>query len=197
MMRVLRSAVATVTLLLALAAVSTAWTSQPLSRSNFIQLASAGSLLSFVQPSAAVELPNGVSYTVIKEGKGPAPAKGELAAIRFAAYAGDIKIDDIFDSPEPYYTRIGGGGLIKGVEDTLPLMRLGDRWKMTIPVRGCCLSLCRCSFLSKASRDILYDTALTEAFAWCLTRHIGLVTGQTSVWGQRSPVLGRQAPNPG
>jgi FKBP-type peptidyl-prolyl cis-trans isomerase len=136
MMRVIRSAVTTATLLLALAAVSTtAWTSQPLSRSNFIQLASAGSLLSFVQPSAAVELPNGVSYTVIKEGKGPAPARGELAAIRFAAYAGDIKIDDIFDSPEPYYTRIGGGGLIKGVEETLPLMHLGDRWKMTIPVR--------------------------------------------------------------
>jgi hypothetical protein len=129
---------ATTTLLSALLmGLASAWTSQPLSRSNFIQVASAGTLLSFVPlPSNAVDLPNGVSYTVIKEGKGPAPDRGELAAIRFSAYAGDIKIDDIFDSPEPYYTRIGSGGLLKGVEETLPLMRLGDRWKMTIPVRA-------------------------------------------------------------
>lgn len=58
-------------------------------------------------------LPSGVSYTVIKKGDGPAPAIGELAAIRFRAYNGDIKIDDIFDTPEPLYTRVGSGGMIK------------------------------------------------------------------------------------
>ena len=82
-------------------------------------------------------LPNGVSYTVIKKGKGPKPERGELVALRFVAYNGgvnDLKIDDIFDSPEPYYTRIGSGALIKGVEETLPLMQLGDRWRLTIPV---------------------------------------------------------------
>jgi len=94
-----------------------------------------GGLVSFQTPAQAAEtLANGVSYTVIKSGDGPKPEKGELVAIRFAAYNGDIKIDDIFDTPEPYYTRLGSGGLIKGVEETLPLMRLGDRWKLTIPV---------------------------------------------------------------
>jgi FKBP-type peptidyl-prolyl cis-trans isomerase len=85
-------------------------------------------------------LPNGVTYTVSKRGDGPKPDMGELVAIRFAAYAGDLKIDDIFDSPEPYYTRIGSGPLIKGVEDALPFMRLGDRWVLTIPVRMICQS---------------------------------------------------------
>lgn len=80
-------------------------------------------------------LPNGVTYTVSKRGDGPKPDLGELVAIRFAAYAGDLKIDDIFGSPEPYYTRIGSGPLIKGVEDALPYMRVGDRWVLTIPVR--------------------------------------------------------------
>jgi hypothetical protein len=85
---------------------------------------------------AAVEtLPSGVTYEVLKKGDGPQPEIGELVAIRFAAYFGDRKIDDIFDTPEPYYTRLGSGGLLKGVETTLPLMRLGDRWKLTIPVR--------------------------------------------------------------
>jgi len=86
------------------------------------------------QPAWAGEkLPSGVVYEVVKEGKGIKPDVGELVAIRFAAYVGDRKIDDIFDTPEPYYTRVGSGGLLKGVESTLPLMKLGDRWKLTIP----------------------------------------------------------------
>ncbi len=89
----------------------------------------------------AETLPNGVTYEVKKKGDGPQPEIGELAAIRFAAYNGANKIDDIFETPEPYYTRIGSGGLLKGVEETLPLMRLGDRWKLTIPVSGCPFSL--------------------------------------------------------
>ena len=92
---------------------------------------SAGALPSFADET----LPNGVTYKVIKSGDGPKPEVGELVAIRFKAFAGEQKIDDIFDTPEPYYTRLGSGGLIKGVEATLPLMKLGDRWELTIPVR--------------------------------------------------------------
>jgi len=87
-----------------------------------------------VKPVWAVEkLNTGVSVEVVKEGKGAKPEIGQLVAIRFAAYADGRKIDDIFDTPEPYYTRLGSGGLLKGVESTLPLMTLGDRWKLTIP----------------------------------------------------------------
>lgn len=84
--------------------------------------------------STVVTLPSGVSYTVVKSGTGPAPSIGELAAIRFKAdVKGGNKIDDIFDTPEPYYTRVGSGGLLKGVEEVLPKMRVGDRWIITIP----------------------------------------------------------------
>ena len=99
----------------------------------------AGSVFFLNTPAPAfagdkVTLDNGVSYEVVKSGNGPKPEIGELVAIRFAAYNGDIKIDDIFDTAEPYYTRLGSGGLLKGVEQTLPLMRVGDRWVMSIPV---------------------------------------------------------------
>lgn len=87
-----------------------------------------------LKPGTVVNMPNGVTYTVIKSGTGPLGDRGELVAIRFSAYCGDIKLDDIFDTPEPYYTRVGSGGLLKGVEETIPLMHLGDRWKMVIPV---------------------------------------------------------------
>jgi len=76
---------------------------------------------------------SGVSISVTKSGKGPAPVKGELAAIRFSSAIGEMKIDNVFDTPEPYYTRVGSGGLIKGVEEVLPQMRVGDRWVLTIP----------------------------------------------------------------
>ena len=118
--------------------------STSVSRQSFLQKttsSAAGLVLSslLLQPQLAAAadktLDNGVSYKVLKSGNGAKPTIGDLVALRFAAYAGDIKIDDIFETPEPYYTRLGSGGLIKGVEETLPLMQLGDRWVLTIPVR--------------------------------------------------------------
>mmetsp|Transcript_326 Transcript_326/g.471 ORF Transcript_326/g.471 Transcript_326/m.471 type:complete len:199 (-) Transcript_326:126-722(-) len=88
------------------------------------------------QPAFAdetVALPSGVSYTITKSGDGPIPDVGELCAIRFKAFVGDTKIDDIFETAEPYYTRVGSGGMLKGVEEVIPKMRVGDRWVLTIP----------------------------------------------------------------
>jgi FKBP-type peptidyl-prolyl cis-trans isomerase len=114
--------------------------SEAVSRKAFVNSLIAGAIAvssttTGALPSLADEtLPNGVTYKVIKEGSGPKPEIGELVAIRFKAFCGEQKIDDIFDTPEPYYSRLGSGGLLQGVEQTLPLMRLGDRWELTIPV---------------------------------------------------------------
>ena len=116
---------------------STALAMKPSTRKTFVNSIIAGAIATSAGalPSFADEtLPNGVTYKVIKTGDGPKPEIGELIAIRFKAFCGDTKIDDIFDTPEPYYTRLGSGGLLKGVEETLPLMKLGDRWELTIPV---------------------------------------------------------------
>ena len=89
---------------------------ESVARKDFLQaggLAFASAMLFTPAAWADETLPNGVSYAVIKKGDGPAPAIGELAAIRFRAFNGDIKIDDIFDTPEPLYTRVGSGNMIK------------------------------------------------------------------------------------
>jgi hypothetical protein len=70
-------------------------------------------------------LPNGVTYVVNKVGSGPEPESGELVAIRFRAFCGDNKIDDIFETPEPYYTRVGSGGLIKVRKDYVYIYMYG------------------------------------------------------------------------
>lgn len=82
-----------------------------------------------------VVLPSGVSYVVTKAGDGPLPSIGELAAVRFKATVvqSGIVLDDCYDTPEAYYTRVGAGGLIKGVEEVIPKMRLGDRFMITVP----------------------------------------------------------------
>ncbi len=119
--------------------------SADVSRNNFLKQVAgatgAAALAGIMNPMAAyaeevVTPPSEVKYEVVKSGDGPQPKVGELAGIRFRAKVvqSGNKIDDIFDTPEPYYTRIGSGGLIKGVEEVLPKMRVGDRWIITVPV---------------------------------------------------------------
>ncbi len=79
--------------------------------------------------AAITSLPTGVTYEVIKAGPGPKPDLGELVAIRFAAYYGDRKIDDIYDTPEPYYT----------VSDTITLLNDGTKGQIMIEAVFRCL----------------------------------------------------------
>lgn len=88
-----------------------------LSRQDFLNSLAVAGAISLLPTQAMadeeVKLPSGVTYTIITKGTGPKPDIGELAGIRFRAFAGENKIDDIFDTPEPYYTRVGIGGLLK------------------------------------------------------------------------------------
>jgi len=161
-------------------------------------------VLSGLFPGAAfaaeeVTLPSGVKYIVKKQGNGPKPEIGELCAIRFAAFAGSNKIDDIFETPEPYYTRVGSGGLLKGVESTLPLMRVGDRWELTVPVSTCC------SYETFVGHHLLIGHSITGwdvNSTYCLvplTLHlefsiesISKQTGKPCFWPQGSSRFGRQ-----
>jgi len=120
--------------------------SAEISRDGFLkQIVGTAAALTLTSPVALpafaadeqVVLPSGVSYVVTKAGDGPTPTIGELAAIRFKATVvqSGIILDDCYDTPEAYYTRVGAGGLIKGVEEVLPKMRLGDRFLITVPTK--------------------------------------------------------------
>jgi len=99
-----------------------------------LTLTSTSVLPAFAEEEKVV-LPSGVTYVITKAGNGPSPKVGELAAVRFKAtvvQTGDV-LDDCFNTPEAYYTRVGAGGLIKGVEEVIPKMRSGDRFLITVP----------------------------------------------------------------
>jgi len=80
---------------------------------------------------------SGMSYTVLARGN-PAnvkPIAGDLVAVRFKGIVkatGQI-FDDILESPEAYYFRLGSGVTLPAVEEALLDMRTGDKWQLDVP----------------------------------------------------------------
>ncbi|KAJ1454094.1 hypothetical protein M885DRAFT_522229 [Pelagophyceae sp. CCMP2097] len=79
-------------------------------------------------------LPSGLKYKIVKEDKnGKVPKIGDLIAVRFrASYNGNV-FDDLFATEEPLYYRVGGGTLIKGIDEAINMMHLGDTWTLAVP----------------------------------------------------------------
>jgi peptidylprolyl isomerase len=89
--------------------------------------------LPMLKRAGAETLPSGIVYEVIEKGNGPVPQVGELAAIRFTGAYKDNVFDDLYKTKEPLYFRVGGNTLLKGIEEAVKVMKVGDRWKLTIP----------------------------------------------------------------
>merc|ERR1719478_1824595 len=73
--------------------------------------------------------------TVKKTGSGGQPAVGDLCAIRFkgtVTKTGQV-FDDIMESAEPYYFRIGSEKVLPGVEEAVKMMHTGDVWELAVP----------------------------------------------------------------
>ena len=77
---------------------------------------------------------SGLKYTIVKGGgKGERPIVGDLIAIRFKGSTEGRVFDDITKTDEPLYYRVGGGSLIKGIDEAVTLMHYGETWGLTIP----------------------------------------------------------------
>ncbi len=78
----------------------------------------------------------GVKYETLKQGTGPELKPGQKAAIH---YVGTLEDGKEFDStrskepPKPYEVSIGVSPLIKGWEEGIPGMKVGEVRKLTIP----------------------------------------------------------------
>ncbi|KAL1518923.1 hypothetical protein AB1Y20_003195 [Prymnesium parvum] len=112
-----------------------------LSRRDALVLAGAASWATAFQAAQAAEITTkagvAIPYTVLKSAPagGGSPKVGDLVAIRFkgAVKATGAVFDDILESPEPYYMRLGSLKVLPAVEEVLPYMKSGDKWQLTIP----------------------------------------------------------------
>ena len=96
----------------------------------------AAAFFGFAQPSCATTTASGLQYEVVKKGKGGGrPVVGDLIAIRFKASvkASGAVFDNILNNPEAYYTRVGSGNVLAGVEEAVKLMTSGDVFELVIP----------------------------------------------------------------
>eukprot|EP00596_Hydrurales_sp_CCMP1899_P010811 CAMPEP_0119051090 /NCGR_PEP_ID=MMETSP1177-20130426/72826_1 /TAXON_ID=2985 /ORGANISM="Ochromonas sp, Strain CCMP1899" /LENGTH=141 /DNA_ID=CAMNT_0007030181 /DNA_START=197 /DNA_END=622 /DNA_ORIENTATION=+ len=72
-----------------------------------------------------------IQYEVIEKGTGDQPKAGELVSIRFKASYKGKDFDNTFEAPQPYMFRAGVGLVVKGLDDAVINMHVGDRYKLT------------------------------------------------------------------
>lgn len=61
----------------------------------------------------ALDASNDLQLKVVTEGKGPAPQIGDLVGIRFKGSYNGVVFDNLFNSTEPYFYRVGSGSVLK------------------------------------------------------------------------------------
>ena len=71
---------------------------------------------------------------VIETGTGALASPGDTAVVDYTGWLLDgTRFDSSVDRGQPFEFVIGAGGVIKGWEEALVLMKVGDKWKVTIP----------------------------------------------------------------
>jgi FKBP-type peptidyl-prolyl cis-trans isomerase len=79
-----------------------------------------------------VTLPSGLQYSVIKEGTGAIPKKSDQVTVHYTGTLTDgKKFDSSVDRNEPATFPVTG--VIAGWVEALQLMKVGSKWKLTIP----------------------------------------------------------------
>ncbi len=81
-----------------------------------------------------VTTPSGLKYEVIVEGDGETPQKGQTVTVHYTGTLEDgTKFDSSRDRNQPFQFTIGVGQVIKGWDEGLSTMKVGDRRKLIIP----------------------------------------------------------------
>ena len=81
-----------------------------------------------------VVMPSGLKYLVIKSGTGAKPQAGQTCSVHYTGWlANGNKFDSSRDRNVPFEFQLGQGRVIKGWEEGVALMRIGDQRKYFIP----------------------------------------------------------------
>ena len=91
-------------------------------------------LLACSQSGDATTTPSGLKYEVLTSGSGAAAAPGKTAVVHYTGWLVDgTKFDSSVDRGKPFEFVVGQGGVIKGWDEAVGMMQIGDKWKLTIP----------------------------------------------------------------
>lgn len=77
---------------------------------------------------------SGLKYVVLNEGTGAAPKTGQTVVVHYTGTLEDgTKFDSSRDRGQPFSFKLGVGQVIKGWDEGLSTMKVGDRRQLTIP----------------------------------------------------------------
>jgi len=77
---------------------------------------------------------SGLSYIKLVDGTGAQPQQGNTVLVHYTGTLEDgTKFDSSRDRDRPFSFRVGVGQVIRGWDEALSLMHVGDRWQITIP----------------------------------------------------------------
>lgn len=82
----------------------------------------------------AITTDSGLKYVVLKEGTGATPKKGQTVVVHYTGTLEDgTKFDSSRDRGQPFSFKLGVGQVIKGWDEGLSTMKVGERRQLTIP----------------------------------------------------------------
>lgn len=88
----------------------------------------------FADDNKAVTTDSGLKYVVLNEGTGATPKTGQTVVVHYTGTLEDgTKFDSSRDRGQPFSFKLGAGQVIKGWDEGLSTMKVGDRRQLTIP----------------------------------------------------------------
>ncbi len=77
---------------------------------------------------------SGLEYQVLASGNGAAAKAGDTAVVHYTGWLLDgTKFDSSVDRGDPFEFEVGAGRVINGWDEGVALMKVGDKFKFTIP----------------------------------------------------------------
>jgi FKBP-type peptidyl-prolyl cis-trans isomerase len=90
--------------------------------------------LTSMSDSEIKETGTGLKYKPIVAGTGATPKKGQTVTVHYVGTLEDgTKFDSSRDRDQPFSFKLGIGQVIKGWDEGLAIMRVGDRYTLIIP----------------------------------------------------------------
>lgn len=138
-------------LLVAMLVASAAAFSISVDRRNFLNTATAASLIVASSPSVAaaddsaadaggfITTESGMKYKVLKEGTGAIPEPGQTVKAHYTGWLDGFdsirKFDSSRDRGRPFQFRVGAGQVIRGWDESFGTMKVGERRQIILPPR--------------------------------------------------------------
>lgn len=89
---------------------------------------------SFVMPANLQSMPSGLQYVVDQPGTGSQPKAGQTVSVHYTGWLTDgTKFDSSRDRNKPFEFPLGQGRVIKGWDEGVAAMKIGEKRTLVIP----------------------------------------------------------------